>query len=417
MKKTRKILVCLLAMVFCFTSLGITAFADGPLPLFDPELVGKDDGGNGRPLYSTTVGTSEAGIATISDGSTLATVVAPAPAPAPAKVTLTKAQKAKLNKIKKLSKPTLKSVKKGENLGEVVITVKSKVKNATGYEFYKSTKKSSGFKKVAKVQTLSTTATGLNGKYYYKVRAYLKKPNGKTIYSKYSAVKSLDSTVKVAKATYKATLDASALLQDVMKNIDLASIMGQMDMTSMLSGGLDMSKLDVSQLMGSVSFDINKVDLGKLKGASFAMDKYSYSKNDGAVNNWYIMLRAKDPVNADLLAQATQKIAKDSKNIMTNDFVEMFSKVVGLDKLSAQQIDFSKLTSSKAVDINILSKTLKVNINKTIDALGGIENLAKESGMVDVYTDAEYVSTYKNLKRGDMLFSSSTNGLTCIVIL
>ena len=46
----KKIIALLLVLVMAL-SLSVVAFADGPLPLFDPELVGKDGGGMGRPLF------------------------------------------------------------------------------------------------------------------------------------------------------------------------------------------------------------------------------------------------------------------------------------------------------------------------------------------------------------------------------
>ena len=46
----KKLVALLLALVMVL-SLSTVVFAAGPLPLFDPELVGKDDGGMGRPAY------------------------------------------------------------------------------------------------------------------------------------------------------------------------------------------------------------------------------------------------------------------------------------------------------------------------------------------------------------------------------
>ena len=70
----------------------------------------------------------------------------------------------------------------------------SAVTGATGYQVYYSTKKDSGYQKV--VSTTSKTASktfsksAKGKKMYFKVRAY-KKVNGKTVYSNWSAVKSV----------------------------------------------------------------------------------------------------------------------------------------------------------------------------------------------------------------------------------
>lgn len=86
-----------------------------------------------------------------------------------------------------------------------VITVKAgtkkatvtwkKVKGATGYEVYRSRKKTSGYKKVAtakKASTVKFTSTKLtkNKTYYFKVRTY-RTVNGKKVYSDFSKVKSV----------------------------------------------------------------------------------------------------------------------------------------------------------------------------------------------------------------------------------
>ena len=70
-----------------------------------------------------------------------------------------------------------------------------KISGVTGYEVYRSTKKSSGYKKVAtvkKASSVSYTNKKLKSKktYYYKVRSY-KTINGVKIYSSYSSVKSV----------------------------------------------------------------------------------------------------------------------------------------------------------------------------------------------------------------------------------
>ena len=87
--------------------------------------------------------------------------------------------------------PEIKSLKKGKQ--KVVISWK-KVSKADGYEIYMSSKKSSGYKKIAAVKKASTvtyTKTRLKSKksYYFKVRTY-RTVGGKKIYSPYSKVKS-----------------------------------------------------------------------------------------------------------------------------------------------------------------------------------------------------------------------------------
>ncbi len=65
-----------------------------------------------------------------------------------------------------------------------------KVTGASGYQIYRSTKKNSGYKKIASTTKLTYTNTKLTSKkrYYYKVRAY-RTVNGVKIYSSYSTVK------------------------------------------------------------------------------------------------------------------------------------------------------------------------------------------------------------------------------------
>ena len=78
--------------------------------------------------------------------------------------------------------------------GKAKVTVKwSKVKGASGYKIYRSTKKSSGFKCVKTLKSGSTVKyvnknlkKGQN--YYYKVKAY-RAVDGKTVYGAYSSVK------------------------------------------------------------------------------------------------------------------------------------------------------------------------------------------------------------------------------------
>lgn len=89
------------------------------------------------------------------------------------------------------TKTTLKSVKK-TGTKKAKLTWK-KVKAASGYEIYMSTKKSSGYKKIKtikKAKTVTFTKSGLKKKksYYFKVRTY-RTVNGVTYYGSYSNVK------------------------------------------------------------------------------------------------------------------------------------------------------------------------------------------------------------------------------------
>ena len=89
----------------------------------------------------------------------------------------------------KVKAPTLKPL----TLKKKTITVKwSKVSGASGYQVYRSLKKSSGFKLVKTIKKGSTVtwknANLAKKTYYYKVRAY-RVIAGKTVYSGYSAVK------------------------------------------------------------------------------------------------------------------------------------------------------------------------------------------------------------------------------------
>ena len=83
-----------------------------------------------------------------------------------------------------------------------------KVKGATGYQVYYSTKKNSNYKigkTIKKGKTVSATVKSLksNKKYYFKVRAVKKKSKGK--FSKPISAKTKKKTVKIAK-----TVDAVA---------------------------------------------------------------------------------------------------------------------------------------------------------------------------------------------------------------
>lgn len=80
----------------------------------------------------------------------------------------------------------------------------SKVKGASGYKIYRSTKKDGDYKQVKKVKSGSTTScqdTGLKTgkKYYYKVKAYTTNKKGKSINSEYSSVNA--GTAKPEKVT------------------------------------------------------------------------------------------------------------------------------------------------------------------------------------------------------------------------
>jgi fibronectin type 3 domain-containing protein len=91
------------------------------------------------------------------------------------------------------NKPKLSSVK---NIKTKTAVIKwKKVSGVTGYEVYRSTKKNSGFKKIATVKKAKTVSYKdkkvKKGKtFYYKIKAY-KTVNKKTGHSAFSAVKSV----------------------------------------------------------------------------------------------------------------------------------------------------------------------------------------------------------------------------------
>lgn len=96
-----------------------------------------------------------------------------------------------------LAGPTLSSVKNSKKKAAVIKW--KRVKKAKGYQIYRSTKSTSGFKKIATVKvtkknknkkTLSYTSKKLKKgkKYYYKIR-YYKTVAGKKVYSEFSKVK------------------------------------------------------------------------------------------------------------------------------------------------------------------------------------------------------------------------------------
>ena len=106
-------------------------------------------------------------------------------------INTTSTQKVKLSP----AKVSLKSVKAS---GKKVKITWKKQSGVSGYVVYQSTKKSTGYKKIATLKSASkvsyTTKKLTTGKkYYYKVRAY-KTVNGKKVYGSYSSVKSV--TVK-----------------------------------------------------------------------------------------------------------------------------------------------------------------------------------------------------------------------------
>ena len=94
--------------------------------------------------------------------------------------------------ITKLKTPTLKLT-----AGKKSVVVTWNATKEVKYQIYRSTKKSSGFNKVATISKSGTNSmkdvkVASKKTYYYKIRAY-KVVNGKTIYSSYSSVKSVKS--------------------------------------------------------------------------------------------------------------------------------------------------------------------------------------------------------------------------------
>lgn len=143
---------------------------------------------NGVKQYRFTVYSNEVDL---SKQDTIQTPTNPTTTEKPATTTVinkvTTAVKAKLSKVTKLK---VKNKKKRK----AVITWK-KVKNASGYQIYRATKKNGKFKKVKTVKGNSVvkyTNTKLkkNKKYYYKVRAY-RTVKGKKVYGAFSVKKSV----------------------------------------------------------------------------------------------------------------------------------------------------------------------------------------------------------------------------------
>lgn len=91
----------------------------------------------------------------------------------------------------------------------------NKVKGATGYYVYQSTKKNSGYKKVATVKGAKKTTTTiknltLGGKYYFKVKAYAKSGKKTYISAKYSNAMSVKTWKMVWNDEFNgATLDTT----------------------------------------------------------------------------------------------------------------------------------------------------------------------------------------------------------------
>ncbi|MBQ8198077.1 MAG: M15 family metallopeptidase [Lachnospiraceae bacterium] len=103
--------------------------------------------------------------------------------------------------IPQLTVPVITSAK-STNYNKIKITYK-RVTEANGYVIYRSTKKNSGFKKIATIKKGKTVTytdkKRTTGKtYYYKVRAY-RKVNGKRVYSDYSAVVAAKASLKKPK--------------------------------------------------------------------------------------------------------------------------------------------------------------------------------------------------------------------------
>lgn len=96
------------------------------------------------------------------------------------------------NTVKAVTNPKAPKIKLKAGKGQVKVSWK-KISGANGYEVYRSTKKSKGYKKVATIKKASTVKytnkkLKKNKKYYFKVRAY-KIVNKKKLYSSYSSPK------------------------------------------------------------------------------------------------------------------------------------------------------------------------------------------------------------------------------------
>ena len=104
-----------------------------------------------------------------------------------------------------LKKPAIKSLS-NSNYKKIKLTWK-KVKNAKGYQIFRSTSKNGTYRSIASTSKLSYTDTKrtCGETYYYKIRAY-RTLNGGKAYSKYSKIKSIKA--KPSKVTIKSVTSA-----------------------------------------------------------------------------------------------------------------------------------------------------------------------------------------------------------------
>ncbi len=121
-----------------------------------------------------------------------------------------KSASATVTSTKQPAKPASFKVKAAAKKKQVTLTWKT-VKGAIGYEVYRSTKKKSGFEKIAelgKVKKYVDKSVKKDTKYYYKIRAIQTNEAGAYVYSKYTAVKNVKVGAK--KTTKKTTSSKSA---------------------------------------------------------------------------------------------------------------------------------------------------------------------------------------------------------------
>lgn len=157
--------------------------------------------GNGKLIYAS----NRSSVATVSSKGTVTLKGA-----GTATITITASETATYKKATKKitimvnAKNIVTALKlKSHTTNKIAITWKKL--SVSGYEIYRSTKKSSGYKKIKKIGN-TTTFTDSKLKagqtYYYKVRAY-KNKNGKPVYEKFSSI--LTTTTKPAAASLKVT--------------------------------------------------------------------------------------------------------------------------------------------------------------------------------------------------------------------